>query len=101
AEDGIRGDLVTGVQTSALPICETLDGVIRGQGALQCDRAVGLFCMSLEGIDHAHKMGIVHRDIKPANMMLTETGSIKVMDFGIEIGRASCRERVWSRVEGG
>src|SRR3989441_5832884 len=62
---------------------ETLDGVIRGQGALQCDRAVGLFCMSLEGIDHAHKMGIVHRDIKPANMMLTETGSIKVMDFGI------------------
>lgn len=62
---------------------ETLDYVIRQQGAMPCDRAVSLFCMALEGIDHAHKMGIVHRDIKPANMMLTDAGSIKVMDFGI------------------
>ena len=62
---------------------ETLESMIRQRGALPCDRAVELFSMALEGIDHAHKMGIVHRDIKPANMMLTETGSIKVMDFGI------------------
>jgi serine/threonine protein kinase len=62
---------------------ETLDSLIRQRGALPCDRAVELFSMALEGIDHAHKMGIVHRDIKPANMMLTDTGSIKVMDFGI------------------
>jgi tRNA A-37 threonylcarbamoyl transferase component Bud32 len=62
---------------------ETLDDVIRKNGAMPCDQAVEMFCMALEGIDHAHKMGIVHRDIKPANMMLTETGSIKVMDFGI------------------
>jgi len=62
---------------------ETLDSIIRQHGAMPCERAVELFSMALEGIDHAHKMGIVHRDIKPANMMLTDTGSIKVMDFGI------------------
>src|SRR5262249_1911167 len=62
---------------------ETLDSVLRRTGGMPVDRAVSFFCQALEGIDHAHKMGIVHRDIKPANIMLTDTGSIKVMDFGI------------------
>jgi serine/threonine protein kinase len=62
---------------------ETLDSLIGKSGAMPWERAVALFSQALEGIEHAHKMGIVHRDIKPANMMLTETGSIKVMDFGI------------------
>src|SRR5262244_349825 len=62
---------------------QTLENLIRRSGAMPCDRAIGLFCQALEGIDHAHRMGIVHRDIKPANMMLTESGTLKVMDFGI------------------
>lgn len=62
---------------------ETLDSLIRRSGAMPCDRAIALLCQALEGIDHAHRMGIIHRDIKPANMMLTETGTLKVMDFGI------------------
>ena len=62
---------------------ETLDDVIRGLGAMPVERAVTLFCQALEGIEHAHKMGIIHRDIKPANMMLAEDGALKVMDFGI------------------
>ena len=62
---------------------ETLDSLIKRSGAMPCDRAIALFCQALEGIDHAHRMGIVHRDIKPANMMMTETGTLKVMDFGI------------------
>src|SRR6185295_13729163 len=62
---------------------QTVDDVIRRTGAISIERAIPLFCQALEGIDHAHRMGIVHRDLKPANVMLTESGSIKVMDFGI------------------
>ncbi|MEK6288580.1 MAG: protein kinase [Acidobacteriota bacterium] len=62
---------------------ETLDGLIRRSGAMACDTAIALLCQALEGIDHAHKMGIIHRDVKPANMMMAEGGTLKVMDFGI------------------
>jgi serine/threonine-protein kinase len=62
---------------------ETLDDLIRRSGAMPVDKAIGLLCQALEGIDHAHRMGIVHRDVKPANMMMTESGTLKVMDFGI------------------
>ena len=62
---------------------ETLDSMVRRSGAMASDKAIALFCQALEGIDHAHGMGIIHRDIKPANMMLTESGTLKVMDFGI------------------
>ena len=62
---------------------QTLDNLVRRYGAMPSDKALALFCQALEGIDHAHRMGIIHRDIKPANMMLTENGTLKVMDFGI------------------
>ena len=37
----------------------------------------------LDALDYSHRAGIIHRDIKPANVMLTPTGDVKVMDFGI------------------
>ena len=62
---------------------ETLDSIIQRRGAMPAAEVIPVFCQILDGIDHAHELGIVHRDIKPANMMLTENGKLKVLDFGI------------------
>src|SRR5207244_9944563 len=93
--DGIRGDLVTGVQTCALPIY--LARLIDRDGPMPFARAAPLLIQILGALTEAHELGIVHRDLKPDNVLLTRsTGGrdfAKVLDFGLEIGRASCRER--------
>ena len=62
---------------------ETLDTIIQKRGAMPAGEAIPVFCQVLDGINHAHELGVVHRDIKPANIMLTENGKLKVLDFGI------------------
>ncbi|HEX6904257.1 MAG TPA: serine/threonine-protein kinase [Thermoanaerobaculia bacterium] len=61
----------------------TLSEVLQTGGALPWRRAVPLLVSALDGIEQAHRAGIVHRDLKPDNLMLTEAGTLKVMDFGI------------------
>jgi eukaryotic-like serine/threonine-protein kinase len=62
---------------------ETLADVVRREGALPWDRAVGLALQALDGIEHAHAAGLVHRDVKPANLLLRRDGQLKIGDFGI------------------
>ena len=57
--------------------------VLREEPALDLRRKVMIVVQVLDGLGHAHKVGIVHRDIKPANVFIVESGDAKIMDFGI------------------
>ncbi len=61
----------------------TLRQLLASGRRLLPERALEITAGILAALDYAHRHGIVHRDIKPANVMLTRTGDVKVMDFGI------------------
>jgi serine/threonine protein kinase len=46
-------------------------------------RTVEIMCSILRALQCAHEQGIVHRDLKPDNIFITESGTVKVLDFGI------------------
>ena len=61
----------------------TLRDLLRDGGRPQPERAAEIADGVLTALDYSHRHGIVHRDIKPGNVMLTRSGDVKVMDFGI------------------
>jgi serine/threonine-protein kinase len=83
----------TGEDTSGLTpvpyiVMEYVDGrtvrdLLRDDRKLLPERALEITDGVLRALDYSHRNGIVHRDIKPANVMVTRSGDIKVMDFGI------------------
>lgn len=62
---------------------DTCEKLIARAGPLPIPRAVILCDQMLDALQHAHAAGIVHRDLKPSNVMVTGSGDVKVMDFGI------------------
>jgi serine/threonine-protein kinase len=62
----------------------TLKDLLRNKGALPIGVGLRIAKQMCQGLDAAHRQGVVHRDIKPQNMLiLPETGELKIMDFGI------------------
>ncbi|CAN5152279.1 Stk1 family PASTA domain-containing Ser/Thr kinase [soil metagenome] len=53
------------------------------EGPLDPHQAAGIIEQVLTALEYSHRAGLVHRDIKPGNIMITSTGQVKVMDFGI------------------
>src|SRR5688572_10306365 len=62
---------------------EYIDGSTLGHAKLSMRDRVDVFIKVAQGIEAAHKGGVVHRDIKPANIMLTKDNWPYVMDFGL------------------
>lgn len=62
---------------------QNLKEKIEAAGPLKFEQALDIVIQAVEGLQEAHKKGIIHRDIKSANIMVDENGKVKVMDFGL------------------
>jgi TonB family protein len=68
---------------------KTLQAVLQEKGKIEPAEALRILTPVAEGLDHAHRAGILHRDIKPANIMVLPDGRAKLMDFGVAHVEAS------------
>ena len=61
---------------------ESLEAVLDREKSLDVPRALNYAVQVLKGVDHAHQAQILHRDLRPANVLISESGAVKVADFG-------------------
>jgi serine/threonine protein kinase len=61
----------------------TLRTLLTERGRLPREEALGLAIQMASGLSATHEAGITHRDLKPENIFVTETGEVKLLDFGL------------------
>ena len=69
----------------------TLVAVLHSRGPLELQEAREIASQFLAGLEAIHKADLVHRDLKPENIMITRSGRVVVMDFGIAKGLADTK----------
>jgi serine/threonine protein kinase len=62
---------------------ETLEALLRREGRLQPNIALAFFHQTMSAVGFAHRLGVIHGDLKPSKIMVTNFGSIKILDFAI------------------
>jgi serine/threonine-protein kinase len=72
----------------------TLRDIVRNDGPMEQQQAVEVIADACEALNFSHQHGIIHRDVKPANIMISKTGAVKVMDFGIARALADSGNRL-------
>ncbi|MFD8785145.1 protein kinase [Kitasatospora sp. NPDC059599] len=82
------GEEYVGDESTPYIVMELVEGrtvreLLADEDAPPVDQALIIIAGVLEALAYSHRHGIVHRDIKPANVIITTTGAVKVMDFGI------------------
>jgi serine/threonine protein phosphatase PrpC len=70
---------------------QTLDEVMQRVKPMPEADALRIVSRLCDAIDYMHRHGVVHRDLKPQNVMLSNDGSLRIMDFGIAKAAASRR----------
>ena len=81
--------------------------ILRDDGWMEVDGAVAILEQACEGLDYAHRHGVVHRDVKPGNLLRSRDGVVKLADFGIakateqssitQVGSVLGRQPTWPR----
>jgi len=62
---------------------KTLEDIIERSSALKLRRALDIFADVADALAYVHERGVIHRDLKPANVFVTNTGDVKILDFGM------------------
>jgi len=62
---------------------EDLRAMIKMMGQLGAGKSISIAKQLCDGLEEAHKLGVVHRDLKPGNIMIDKEGNSRIMDFGI------------------
>jgi serine/threonine protein kinase len=57
--------------------------ILRDDGWVEVPEALSIIEQACEGLDYAHRHGVVHRDVKPGNLLRSSEGEVKLADFGI------------------